>query len=498
MRNSKVIKNIVVGFGGQFLIMVLGFVIPRVMITSYGSDTNGLVSTISQIFTYAALLEAGIGQAAKNALFKPIAEKDRDGVSYIASIAKNYYRRITLYYGIVVLFLCVVSPLIIKTSLGYWTVFWMVFFEGMSGVVSFYFISTTTTILSADGRGYITNGVNVVNKIVSYCVKICMAVMGANIVILQLAYFLITVCKTFFYQVYFRRNYKWVSFYVAPKTAKLRDRNAYIVSELAWTIFSSTDMIVLSIFLSTQASSVYGVYNMIFTSISMLLNAVYTSINYLLGQTYHRSVKEYTRLHDVFNSVFFGTMTSLMCVAYILCLPFIRLYTNGVTDVDYINGALPLMFCLVQIISWSRYVSGNLTAVAGYAKYTGIVSAIEAGLNIILSVILVNKLGIVGVLLATVLALPLKVVVCTYLSETKILRRSPWKSIRIMAVNFVLFFATVVISNRLNLAITNYVDFLLHGVLITGIVGIVGTVANYFANPDMLNIVKMVMKRRKA
>lgn len=498
MKNSKVLKNIVVGFGGQFLIMVLGFVIPRVMITSYGSDTNGLVSTISQIFTYAALLEAGIGQAARNALFKPIAENDRDGVCYIASIAKNYYRRITLYYGIVVLLLCFVSPLIIKTSLNYWTVFWMVFFEGMSGVVSFYFISTTTTILNADGRGYITNGVNVINKIVSYFVKICMAVMGANIVILQFSYFLITVCKTFFYQSYFRKNYKWVSFHSAPKTEKLKDRNAYIVSELAWTIFSSTDMIVLSTFLSTQASSVYGVYNMIFSSISMLLNAVYSSINYLLGQTYHRNIKEYTHLHDMFNSVFFGTMTSLMCVAYVLCLPFIRLYTSGVTDVDYINGTLPLLFCLVQIISWSRYVSGNLTAVAGYAKYTGIVSAIEAGLNITLSVILVNKLGIVGVLLATVLALPLKVVVCTYLSEAKILRRSPWKSIRIMAANFVLFSATVAITNRLNVAITNYVDFILYGILITGICVTIGIAVNYLANPDMLNIVKMALKRRKA
>lgn len=498
MRNSKVQKNIVVAFGGQFLIMVLGFVIPRVMISSYGSDTNGLVGTISQIFTYVALLEAGIGQAAKNALFKPLAQNDREGVCYVASIAKNYYKRITLYYGGIVLLLCVVSPLIIKTSLSYWTIFWMVFFEGMSGVVSFYFISTTTTILSADGRGYITNGVNVVNKIVSYCVKIGMAVMGANIVILQFAYFLITICKTFFYQAYFRRNYKWVSFRSAPRTAKLKDRNAYIVSELAWTIFSSTDMIVLSTFLSTQASSVYGVYSMIFSSISMLLNAVYTSVNYLLGQTYHRNLKEYTLLHDMFNSVFLGAMTSLMCVAYILCLPFIRLYTNGVTDADYIIGALPLMFCLVQIISWSRYVSGNLTAVAGYAKYTGIASAVEAALNITLSVILVNKYGIAGVLLATVLALPLKVVVCTYLSEVKILKRSPWKSIKIMAVNFALFFATVILNRQLSLTISSYFSFLLYGILITGICVTIGIAVNYLANSDMLNIVKTVLKRRKA
>lgn len=67
--NKKIIaKNIIVGFGGQLITIILGLVIPRIFIKSYGSDVNGLLSTITQIFTYMALLEAGIGQAARNAL----------------------------------------------------------------------------------------------------------------------------------------------------------------------------------------------------------------------------------------------------------------------------------------------------------------------------------------------------------------------------------------------------------------------------------------------
>ena len=93
------------------------------MITSYGSDKNSLLSTISQIFAYMALLEAGIGQAARNALYKPISQGDRKD---------------TIYYGICVLVLSLACPIIIKTDVDSFTVFLVVLFEGLAGVISFY------------------------------------------------------------------------------------------------------------------------------------------------------------------------------------------------------------------------------------------------------------------------------------------------------------------------------------------------------------------------
>ena len=164
MSRSKFIKNIILGFGGQLVIIVLGIIIPKIMIVNYGSDINGLLSTVTQIFTYMALLEAGIGQAARNALYKPISQGDKSGISCIASIAQRYFRKITLYYGMGVIFLSILLPFVIKTNVTQSTILFVVFFEGISGVISFYFIETQTIILAADGRGYVNNGVNVINK----------------------------------------------------------------------------------------------------------------------------------------------------------------------------------------------------------------------------------------------------------------------------------------------------------------------------------------------
>ncbi len=495
MKENKFIKNIVFSFGGQIVVMVLGIIIPRIMITSYGSDVNGIVSTVTQIFSYMALLEAGISQAARNALYKHIANKDKDGISYVVSLSRRYFRRVTIVYGIGVMLLSSITPVILKSNVDKMTIFFIVFWEGLSGVISFYFIETDIALLTADGRGYINNGINVVNKTISYVVKIVMAYFGMNIALLQFVYFFITIIKVVYYRGYVNKEYPWLRYDTAQKTAKLPDRNAYIVTEIAWTIFSSTDMIVLSTFVSTQLASVYSIYNLVFANINNLLSTVFYGINYLLGQTYHENIERYEKIHDTFNSLFFGSMTVLMCITYILIIPFIKLYTNGVTDVDYINQELPLLFCLVQLFSWSRYVTGALSSIAGYAKRVSYISLIEAITNITLSVVLVHKYSIVGVLIATVVALPLKVLYLTWLSDKKILNRSFYKTFAILGTNAALFVGTVIAKEHIGIEPTTYGQFVVDGIILTFIYLIFGGVLNTIANPDVFTFVRKKLKK---
>lgn len=496
MKNSKFIKNVVTGFGGQLAVIILGLIVPRVMIKSYGSDVNGLISTITQIFTYMALLEAGIGQAAKNALYKPISEKNTDKINHILVTAKVYFGRFTIYYAVGVIVLAILSPLIIKTNVSAIIVFFIIVFEGLSGVVSFYYIQTPTIMLNADGRSYINNVINLSNKTLGYVVKIFMATKGFSIVLLQFSYFIITIAKVIFYQLYLKKHYKWISLKGKPDFHLLKDRNSYVLTEIAWTVFSSTDMIVLSVFVSTQLSSVYSIYNMIYTNINVLLNSVAVSVSYILGKTYHENIKKYEIIHDSLTSLYLGVMTILMSVCYILIIPFINLYTKDVADINYIYPSLPLLFSLVQLLSWSRNVSGNLTGIAGYAKSTSYISLIEALLNLAFSIILVQAYGIIGVLLATVIALPLKVIWCMYISDKKVLSRSLSKSIKILGVNYMLFFAVVLISSIVNVTINSYLEFVLFGGIYTAIIGTIGLFLNIVVNKDLiLTVKKYILKR---
>lgn len=494
--NGNVIKNVIWGFGGQLLVIILGIIVPRIMIANYGSDINGLLGTISQIFTYLALLEAGIGQAAQNALYKPLSEKNNEVFSNIASSAQKYYRNITKYYALGVLALSFVAPVIFASDVSRVTIFAIVLLEGLSGVLSFYFVQTKTLIIGINGKGYVNNGVTVVAKCAGYAVRIVLASMGIHIVLLQATYFIITICKVLFYNVYFKKNFEWVNLSSSSNNIVLKDRNSYILTEIAWTLFSSTDMIVLSIFVSTQLSSVYSVYNMVFANLNVLLSAVYNNVNYMLGVKFHKNLEEYKTLHDIFTSTFMGIMTVLMSVSYVLIIPFIKLYTNGVADIEYIYPSIPILFCMIQLISWSRYSAGNLTGIAGYAKPTAIVSLIEALMNLVLSIVFVNLWGIAGVLVATVIALPIKAFWCIYIADKRAMKRSCWNTIKIWIANYLVFSVAILLKEIVPLQIDNYGTFVLYGVLFIALFGLLGLISNMIANCKGAKILLQHVRKR--
>lgn len=486
MQKRKNILNVVVGLMSQLLILGMGFVVPRVILTHYGSDTNGLTNTIGQVFTYMALLQAGISQAAKNALYKPIQNNDKQEISVILSSAKLYYKKITFYYALIVVSASFLLPFVLKSNVDFWTIFFIVFWEGFTEVISFYCISTMTTFLTATGKDYIRNTIELIGKTFCYSVKIILALLNVNIALIQLGYFLVSIVKAYFYSVYIQKEYKWINFKEETNGYRLPDRNAFVVTEIAWTVFSSTDMIVLSSFVSTAISSVYSVYNMVYVAIYNLLNNVYNSISYNLGLLYNKNKDEYVVLHDKYMSLFVGGMTILMCTTYMLILPFVKMYTKGVGDVKYIYNYLPVLFCLVQIFSWSRYVQGTLIGFAGYASKVAKISIIEASLNIVLSVLFVSRFGITGVLLATVIVLPLKILYSTYLADRVILKRSCKTTLKILFFNYALFFANVYFSNFFSVNIDSVFSFVFYGFTYVIIYSILGIVVNIIANPRLI------------
>lgn len=489
--------NVITSIFSQAIILLLGFIIPRLIISNYGSDTNGVVNTLVQVFAYLALLEAGIGQATKNALFPYINKKtyDKTNISEVMYASKKYYRKVTFIYGVVVIILACVLPYVLKTDLDYLTIALTVIFEGAAGVISFYYIQGWSMLLVADGKNYVVANIDLLTRIISYGVKIILATLSVNIVILQFAFFCVTLLKLIIYAIYTKRSYPWIYQTKVAGTFKLEDRNAYVANEVAWAIFSSTDLIILSVFCSTKLSSVYSIYNMIFIAINNMLNSIFNGLIFNLGQTYHKDIEEYKRLHDLFNSVFIGGVTILMCVSLFLTLPFVSLYTDNITDINYIYKSLPIMFCLIQIMSWSRYVSGNLTGVAGYAKKVSKVSIIEALTNVILSIILVQIFDIKGVLFATVAALPLKAIYCNWLSDTVILRRPLKRTLSILGINYLTFAVACIISLFVNINISSYISFLFAGMILTVLFSIIIIMLNCMVNKDVISLLKRTFKK---
>ena len=87
-RNKRVIWNIISNITYQAVVIVMGLLIPKLYLESFGSKVNGLVSTVKQVFSYFILLEAGVGLATQQALYKPVALSDRTSINAILAATR--------------------------------------------------------------------------------------------------------------------------------------------------------------------------------------------------------------------------------------------------------------------------------------------------------------------------------------------------------------------------------------------------------------------------
>ena len=86
---KKSIYNVLASVIGQAITIAMGIVIPRLVLVNLGSENNGLLSSITQALGYASLLEAGVGLASLQALYKPVAEKDNASINAILHCVCN-------------------------------------------------------------------------------------------------------------------------------------------------------------------------------------------------------------------------------------------------------------------------------------------------------------------------------------------------------------------------------------------------------------------------
>ena len=136
-KKIKVVKTFGFGMLSQVVTLILGIVIPKLLIVSYGSEVNGLLSSVRQVFVYVALLEAGIGTASLQALYAPVAANDQQRTSEIMAATDRYYKRTGILYGLAVIGLAVFYPIVVHSSIEALVVIAVILLQGASGVINY-------------------------------------------------------------------------------------------------------------------------------------------------------------------------------------------------------------------------------------------------------------------------------------------------------------------------------------------------------------------------
>ena len=91
---KRVILNIACTTLCQLMTLISGLIVPRLILSTFGSEANGLVSSLTQFLNYISLVEGGIGSVVLTALYSPLAKKDNSKLSGVLKAAEKFFRQI--------------------------------------------------------------------------------------------------------------------------------------------------------------------------------------------------------------------------------------------------------------------------------------------------------------------------------------------------------------------------------------------------------------------
>lgn len=437
MRKERSIKNLIFGLGSFAVTTIMGVIIPRLFILSYGSEINGLISSVKQIFGYFALLEVGVGTATQQALYGALSKNDKQNVSEILSATNSFYKRTGAIYAALVLILAITYPLVVRSSVSPFVVVPIILFQGEGNVVSYLVTSKLQLLMNADGKGYVSTNIGTIVSILSNLTRVALLYCGFGVLWVQGVFCIIDIFRVIFIVAYTRRYYGWLDLHAKPDFKALSQKNSVIVHQLSGMVFNNTDIVILTYFCGLQIVSVYSMYAMLYAMVANVIGYVASSVLFALGQLFHEDRNRFCKIQETYETYFLALSFALFSVAYIFILPFLRLYTNGVTDINYIDKALPLLFFLCQVFDYGRKTSSNIINFGQHFKQTRLRSILEMSINLLVSVCAVVKFGIYGVLFGTIAALFYRTNDMILYANHVILQRSALPTYRRWIRNFV-------------------------------------------------------------
>jgi hypothetical protein len=438
-KNRRVIYNILSNGISRLVVIIMSLIIPRMFLSSFGSEVNGLVSTVKQVFSYLTLLEAGVGMATIQALYRPVAEENRQKINGILSATKSFLNKAGIIYILLSLTISTVYSLTVETPLDGITVFTIFLIYALPTGINFLIKQKYALLITVEGKDYIFTNIAIILEIITDILKIWLLKVSDNIILIQSTYCLAPILQMAFTLFYMRKNYGWLDLNVEPDVEAISQQSSVLVHQISGAIFGNVDIILLSIFCDFKIVSVYTVYMMFFRQMEQIICIVTNGITFRLGQMFQVDRKNFLKVYEIYENCYMSGIFAGYTLAMIFLLPVIKLYTKNITDITYINSELLMLFVLQNLISSGKLPSNQVIEFEGAFKETRNQAIIEMTINLTISIYGIWKWGICGGLIGTIVALVYRANAMILYANRKILSRSVKSTYKRWCRNFTIF-----------------------------------------------------------
>lgn len=395
--NKYLFKEFFLNFLITFLITIFSFFNNKYFVSHLGYEELGFIKLIIQLTMYLGLAELGLGTASLYILYKPLIEQNESRINIIVSTIDNLYKKIAVSVFLIGIISSFFIQNLLKNDVKNTKLIWLIYVLGTS--IS-YLTAKYTILLTADQKYINVRIIQGFTKMLSYVLQLIILIKFKSLLLYSLVFLLENILQIILYKKNYKKYYSYIKKVKNKEDSILKDTKKLIWHKISSVIVFNTDYIIISKFLSLSIVGVYSSYMMIIQSLGMLISIVLGIITPRIGQ--YISINNKNNIFKLWrriniNFVFIGYVLSI--TTFYLINDFILIWLGK----NFLFSKMTLILLLINFfINTTRWITEIFKNNLGYFNdiYTPI---LEALLNIILSIILVKKMGLNGVILGTML-----------------------------------------------------------------------------------------------
>ncbi len=404
-RTKNVMRNMVWGTANRIVSILFPFIVRTIFIKVLGEEYLGLNSLYSSVLQVLNLADLGFASAIVASMYKPIAENNQKEICALL----NLYRKIYKIIGVSILVIGIaLTPFIGKLINGVPPtgvdiyLLWLIYLANT--VVSYLFFAYKVSLLNAYQRNDLTEKIGAATRIATSIIQIFVVLVLKSMYLYVVLTVICSIAYNFLcaYECSKRYPQYQCEGQLNREEKKIITKNvgALAIQKIGNTISLSLDSIIISAFLGLTTVAIYGNYFYIISAISTFIALIYGAVTASIGNSIAtESVeKNYTDFKKFF---FLNTWLIGWCCTCFLCLfqDFMKIWMG-----DGLLFSMSTILTLVLRFFFERIRNVVLTYkdAAGMwwiDKWRPLVGCI---VNLILNVILVQKIGVAGVAISTI------------------------------------------------------------------------------------------------
>lgn len=451
-RTSHSIRGILSGAVKQGVNLLLPFVSRTVILYTLGTQYLGLSGLFSSLLSFLALAELGVSNALVFSMYKPIAEGDEETVCALLALYRKLYRIIGVFILVAGLICVPFLHVFIKGEVPADVNLYVLYGLYLANAVCSYFLfAYQGSLFYANQRTDVDNLISTVIPTASWgCQMAALLIFNnyyAYVVFLPLTTILTNIIRLYYARKFFPQYSPRGK--VAPEleASIFKKMKALLGAKISTTVLHSSDNIVISAFLGLTMVTIYGNYHYIMNAVCAFTGIIYTAIcpsigNSLITESIDKNYRDFKKL------TFINLWIVGWCAVCLLCLyqPFMKLWAGETLMLPF---SVVVLIAIYFIAYQGRRIITTYKDAAGLWWEDRFRPFVMAATNLISNLIMVQFIGIWGIILSTILSLLVSIPWEIYTVFKYVFRRSAKE----YALSLVQFLAVVTVASAVTLGI---------------------------------------------